>query len=98
MLVRIVKMSFNEEAIEEFLENFNNNKNKIRNFKGCRLLELYRDKENSTIFFSYSYWENEEALNTYRNSELFRSIWDRTKLMFNEKPVAWSVDKIDSLN
>ena len=71
MFIRIVKLTFEAKNVESFLENFNKNKNKIRNFDGCRLLELYRDKNNSTIFFSYSYWESEEHLNTYRNSDLF---------------------------
>ena len=97
MFVRIVKMSFKKDAVETFLEDFNKNKNKIRNFKGCRLLELYRDKENTHIFFSYSYWDDQAALDSYRESALFRTIWNRTKLMFDEKPVAWSVDKIDVL-
>ena len=57
MFVRIVKMGFEASNIETFLQNFNNNKEKIRNSKGCRLLELYRDKKEPTLFFTYSYWE-----------------------------------------
>ncbi|MDV7187270.1 antibiotic biosynthesis monooxygenase [Lutibacter sp. TH_r2] len=95
MLVRIVKMTFDASKIEEFLENFNKNKQKIRNSNGCRLLELYRDKNNSAIFFSYSYWECEEDLNTYRNSDLFKNVWAKTKVLFAEKPEAWSVDKLE---
>lgn len=98
MFIRIVKMSFEASKIESFLENFNNNKEKIRNFNGCNLLELYRDKNNSTIFFTYSYWESEKHLEQYRNSELFKEVWAKTKTMFNAKPEAWSVDKIESLN
>ena len=97
MLIRIVKMSFKTEEISVFLDNFNNNKLKIRNFKGCRLLELYRDQNDSDIFFSYSYWDNEEALMNYRNSKLFRSIWEQTKVLFNKDPEAWSVEKLASL-
>ena len=33
----------------------------------------------------------------YRNSELFKSIWAETKVFFNDKPLAWSVDKVVSL-
>ena len=95
MFVRIVKMSFDDSNVESFLENFNNNKEKIRNVAGCRLLELYRDKSNPAIFFSYSHWESEVDLTAYRNSELFNSIWSKTKALFNDKPVAWSVDRID---
>lgn len=98
MFTRIVKMSFEASKIDAFLENFNNNKEKIRNFDGCRLLELYQDKNNSSTFFTYSKWESETHLETYRNSELFKAVWAKTKTMFNNKPNAWSVDTIKSLN
>lgn len=97
MFVRIVKMSFHEENIPAFLENFELNKNKIRNATGNRLLELYQDKTNKCIFFTYSHWETEEDLENYRKSELFKTVWAFTKKLFNEKPEAWSVDKLVSL-
>ena len=97
MFVRIVKMSFDESEIEEFLTNFQQNKDEIRNFKGCQFLELYRDKKNKNIFFSYSYWNTEEDLDNYRNSDFFKSVWSKTKVLFNDIPQAWSVDKIVSL-
>ena len=97
MFVRIVKMSFYEEHIETFLNNFEENKNNIRNFKGCKLLELYRDKNNPSIFFTYSYWESENDLEHYRQSDLFKSVWSKTKPLFNCKPEAWSVDKVETL-
>lgn len=97
MFVRIVKLSFQPDKIATFLANFENDKNNIRNFKGCRLLELYRDKTNTNVFFTYSYWEKEEDLENYRNSELFKGIWANTKVFFDDKPEAWSVDKIATL-
>ncbi len=97
MLVRIVKMSFEPSKTEEFLANFEKNKLKIRNFKGCNFLELYQDQNNTNIFFTYSYWESESDLNNYRHSDLFKGIWAKTKPLFNAKPEAWSVDKVASL-
>lgn len=97
MFVRIVKMSFQADKISNFLENFEMIKEKIRNAPGNRLLELYQDKTNQCIFFTYSYWETEQDLENYRNSELFFEIWSDTKKLFNKKPEAWSVDKIVSL-
>ena len=97
MLVRIVKLSFHQENIPAFLENFELVKNQIRNFPGNRLLELYQDKTNASIFFTYSYWDSEEDLENYRKSELFTEVWDFTKKLFNDKPEAWSVDKLASL-
>ena len=90
-------MSFEPAKIEEFLTNFEIVKTKIRNFEGCNFLELYRDQNNTNIFFTYSYWDSEEDLENYRNSELFKNVWAETKILFNAKPEAWSVDKEVSL-
>jgi heme-degrading monooxygenase HmoA len=97
MFVRIVKLSFHKEKIPLFLENFELMKEKIRNSQGNRLLELYQDKDNPEVFFTYSYWESEQDLENYRNSELFYDVWNFTKKLFNNKPEAWSVDKLVTL-
>ncbi len=97
MLVRIVKMSFDPEKTKVFLDNFNDNKEAIRNFEGCSFLELYQDKNQGNIFFTYSHWESEKHLNSYRDSKLFKSVWTSTKVLFNAKPEAWSVDRLASV-
>jgi quinol monooxygenase YgiN len=97
MFIRIVKMSFHSKYIAEFLEMFEEKKQLIKNSNGCTLLELYQDKNNPEIFFTYSYWENESDLENYRNSDFFKKTWKQTKTYFNEKPEAWSVDKKQSL-
>ena len=97
MFVRIVKMSFHEKNIPAFLSNFELMKEKIRNAPGNRFLELYQDKNDQCIFFTYSYWETDADLENYRQSELFYDVWAFTKKLFNAKPEAWSVDKIITL-
>ena len=97
MFVRIVKMSFHQKYIAAFLAMFEEKKALIRTSKGCELLELYQDKNNPEIFFTYSYWNDEQDLENYRNSELFKATWKQTKTYFNDKPLAWSVDKRVSL-
>ncbi|CAM4247027.1 putative quinol monooxygenase [Gillisia hiemivivida] len=98
MFIRIVKMGFQPEKVETFLSDFKSIKTKVRGFEGCLFLELYRDKSNTNQFFTYSYWENEQALENYRNSDLFKVVWKNTKQYFNQKPEAWSVDKLVSLD
>ncbi|GGG42961.1 antibiotic biosynthesis monooxygenase [Croceivirga lutea] len=93
MLVRIVKLTFKPENISSFETIFEESKAQIRNFKGCNRLELFQDTHNNAIFFTYSYWDNEEALNSYRNSDFFQKTWAKTKALFADKPNAWSVQK-----
>jgi len=97
MFIRIVKMKFEKENISSFKEVFEGSKDTIRNFEGCNFLELYQDKQDECIFFTYSHWEAEEYLETYRQSDFFRSVWAKTKVLFSGKPEAWSVDKLESL-
>lgn len=98
MLVRIVKMGFFKQNVEVFLKHFDENKSKIIGFEGCSLVELYRDKNDPSIFFTYSNWESDEALQNYRKSDVFNTIWSKTKPLFSIRPEAWSVDKLESLN
>ena len=97
MFVRIVKLSFHQKHIPNFLEIFEKKKQLIRASKGCTLLELYQDKNNPDIFFTYSHWNEESDLENYRKSALFKDVWAKTKVFFNDKPLAWSVDKKVSL-
>jgi len=98
MFTRIVKMEFKTEEITSFLENFENVKSNIRAFPGCKFLELYRDKNNTDVFFTYSRWQQYSDLEAYRNSGLFKGVWATTKPKFRLKAQAWSVDTLHSLD
>jgi quinol monooxygenase YgiN len=95
MIKRIVKMSFKTENIEVFKAIFKTNKQHILNFDGCIHVELLKDENNANIFFTLSFWENEDALNAYRSSELFNRVWSSTKALFNDKPEAWSLAAVE---
>lgn len=90
-------MGFYKQNIDAFLDNFHDTKSDIRAFEGCSYLELYRDKTNPSVFFTYSYWESEEHLEQYRKSDLFKKVWGRVKPLFSIRPEAWSVEKIETL-
>jgi heme-degrading monooxygenase HmoA len=90
MITRIVKMTFAPDKVSEFQALFNESKERIAGFPGCSHLKLLNSVENPAIFFTYSIWDSEESLNKYRDSELFASVWGRTKGMFAAKPEAWS--------
>jgi heme-degrading monooxygenase HmoA len=87
-------MSFVPKKTNEFLEVFNDSKDKIASVDGIISLELLQDINNKNIFFTISKWENENFLEKYRKSELFKSTWNKTKILFNEKPDAWSTETI----
>lgn len=91
MINRIVRMSFVPEKVEDFIKVFESSKNQIAAFEGCMGLTLLRDSKEPNVLFTYSYWQSEDHLNKYRFSELFKSTWAQTKVLFNTKPQAWSL-------
>jgi len=94
MLIRIVKMTFQPEKVGDFIAAFESRKELIAAFEGCSGVDLLRDMGQTNIFFTYSKWQNETALEKYRQSELFQSTWNEVKQWFNDKPGAWSVTKL----
>lgn len=94
MIIRIVKMTFIPEQINTFMEIFTGAQNKIEAFPGCKGVDLTRDLRQPNIFITISIWDSLESLDNYRHSELFISTWAATKVLFSERPDAWSLDKI----
>ncbi len=91
MIIRIVQMTFREEAIPAFEGLFAERKARIRSFEGCLHLELWQDTHYPSVFLTYSHWESEAHLNHYRFSGFFKETWGLTKTLFAEGPKAWSV-------
>lgn len=94
MIRRIVKMELDENHCNDFIEFTAKIKDEIRNFEGCRELEILRDTYKNNIFFTCSIWESNEALEKYRKSDFFTQIWPQAKKWFSAKPNAWSVEII----
>ena len=93
-LIRIVRMTFREDKVENFLTVFHNSKEEIRAFDGCLHLELHKDYNEENIFSTYSIWKNADALNAYRTSKFFKSVWSQTKPLFKERPTTFSSKSI----
>lgn len=93
MLIRIVRMHFQADKLDQFLAIFARSHGRIRAFPGCHHLDLLIDPDNPTVRMTYSLWESQEALEAYRQSQLFRTTWTATKVLFSEKPLAFSAEK-----
>ncbi len=92
MIARIVTMKFDENKIDEFLELFHTYKSKIRNFEGCTHLSLIQNIKTPNEISTFSHWVDENHLNKYRDSEIFKLIWPLTKTLFIEQPQAFSYE------
>ncbi len=98
MIVRIVKMIFKEEKLEEFFEYLKKNQHRIKAFEGCEMVEILQDKKNPAIVLTHSHWKDESYLEKYRVSEVFKEIWGNTKIHFAEKPEAWTLESLERLS
>jgi quinol monooxygenase YgiN len=94
MLIRIVRMSFQADKINDFLDIYNPSHMHISNFPGCMHVELLQDADFSNVICTDSHWLNEEALEKYFQFALFKGIWPQAKILFATQPLAFSLHRI----
>lgn len=94
MLIRTVRMTFHPGRVEPFLTLFAQARPKIRAAPGCRRLELWQDVRFPNVLSTFSWWDDAEALETYRKSDLFRTTWAQTTPLFAAAPVAHSQTRL----
>lgn len=97
MITRIVRLSFEPSKLEDFYKVFEATKLQIAAFEGCNGLQLMQDAAEKNVIYTLSYWENEASLNKYRFSELFKVTWSQTKILFNNKPQAFSLELLQKV-
>ena len=93
MLIRVVKMKFEQERLSDFLEHFESIKWQVAQFPGCSGMQLLQDLNDHCLLFTYSIWHSEQDLANYRASELFSSIWPKIKPWFAQRAEAWSLNQ-----
>lgn len=87
-------MTFKPDEVENFLSLFDRVHPHIEQMQGCCKVELHSQAGCPNVMFTLSLWDSVEALENYRNSELFKSTWTQTKKLFSDKPQAWSINQI----
>lgn len=94
-ITRIVRLVFEPQHVEVFLDIYKASYQLIRYSPGCNFLQLMRDHDHDHIYYTYSKWNSDEDLQEYRKSELFSQTWARTKVLFADKPQAFSIVEVD---
>lgn len=93
-LTRVVKLTLDPQFIETFKQVFISHKQGIAQMKGCLSLQALQDHKEPHIFFTISRWESEHALDNYRYSDFFKTLWSTVKPMFTAKAMAHSLTPI----
>ncbi len=97
-ITRVVRLTFGVEHTATFEQIFRDSKQAIRSFPGCLHLEMMRDHDHSNVYYTYSKWTSIDALNAYRSSEFFEETWAKTKVLFCDRPSAFSLYSAESVN
>ncbi|MEM6398091.1 MAG: 3-dehydroquinate synthase [Bacteroidota bacterium] len=90
MIERLVKLHFEEENVLKFEEIFESSRATISAWPGCVSLQAWRSISEAGVYFTFSRWIDEDALNNYRRSDFFGQTWAETKALFKAAPEAWS--------
>jgi len=91
-ITRIVKLTFKPEHISDFETFYATIRDKVASQPGCNGVTFLKEQNNTGVFFTYSNWNSEEDLNTYRNTPVFGQIWPTIKVWFGAKAEAWTLD------
>ena len=94
MITRLVKLSLQIEKAAEFETIFYQSQAHIENFNGCQKTNLFKVTGNQAQYFTISYWDNDQALENYRASALFKDVWSRVKPLFSGKAEAWTLNGV----
>ncbi len=90
-LTRVVKLSFEPQHIETFKAILAEHIAAISRMEGCIRVQGFQDAREPHIFFTISEWKNEQALDNYRYSPFFKTLWAKVKPLFAEKAMAHSL-------
>jgi heme-degrading monooxygenase HmoA len=72
----------------EFEKIFARTHNSLVKVKGCSELKLIKDEEDPNTYVTTSVWDSIDDLDAYRNSDLFKVLWEEIKPLFNGSPEA----------
>jgi heme-degrading monooxygenase HmoA len=93
MITRIIKLTVNI-APEDFLKYMESIKSDFDDFEGCKQLEVLRGKIDGDVFFIYTTWEKNVALNIFRRSDFNKKFWKKLLDVSQSRPQVWSVENI----
>ncbi len=95
MIVRIVEMRIDSSKKQDVVRTFQEIKESVRGFNGCHYVGLFEDTNSPEHIVTYSIWDSEKDLETYRASPVFERNWKLLKEFFIDKPKAYSLKLVD---
>lgn len=94
MLIRIVIMTIEDDRCDDFEAAFSSVRQHISDFEGCIQLRMLRGTDEPSVYTTLSTWTGKDALERYRQSDLFKKTWATVKPMFAARAVAYSYEEL----
>lgn len=90
-IVRIVRLTFKQENLNDFRHFFRETSPRIKSFEGCMELQSFQDNELPNVVYTLSRWTSAEHLERYRQSDFFKTTWEKVSRWFDDKPQAFTL-------
>lgn len=87
-------MTVKEQYIDSFRKRVPVISNEVRRVSGCMHNDIFRDRNNDNIFYSYTIWSSEEDIERYLKSMYYKEIWGDIWDYFKKEPMAWKIDNM----
>lgn len=94
VLHRLVKLTFRPDATAAFRAILTEARPVILAQPGCFHMEAWEDLNDPTVYYTYSRWVSQVALDEYRSSKAFGRFWPRTKTLFAAPPQTVSAQRL----
>ncbi len=94
MITRIIKVTINDENIEEFRAFMKGFIQSALEFKNNQHADFFLDKDTSNQFHIYTIWKTNGALSKFRNSEINLGFRHKISEWSNEPYSAWTVENV----
>lgn len=97
MLIRLVRMWFKPDNVDEFLRLYHAAYLTISSQPGCLGVRLVRQTDDPAAFATWSRWESAAALDAYRRSPFFRAFWPQVRTLFRQPAEAVSFEEVEGV-
>lgn len=87
-------MTIDADRQDDFESVFSGARSKIASFNGCQELRMLKAIDSTGVYTTVSTWTNQDALEQYRQSDLFKKTWSTVKPMFTARAVAYSYNEL----
>jgi quinol monooxygenase YgiN len=94
MLIRLVRMWFEPDNVDEFLRLYHAAHPTISSQPGCFGVRLVRQIDDPASFATWSRWESAAALDAYRTGPFFRAFWPQVRALFRVPAEAVSFEEV----